>query len=67
LILSGNSNSELIKVSTKTESTNISEQALKIPVTISVDENIHKGTYKILLSTQIPDVSVSTYATIKVI
>jgi len=67
LILSGNSNSELIKVSTKTESTNISEQALKIPVTISVDENIRKGTYKILLSTQIPDVSVSTYATIKVI
>ncbi len=67
LILSGNSNSELINVSTKTESTNISEETLKIPVTISVDENAHKGIYKILLSTQIPGVLVSTYATIKVI
>lgn len=67
LILSGNSNSELIKVSTKTESTNVSEKPIQIPVTISVDENAHEGTYKILFSTQIPDVSVSVYATIKVI
>ncbi|MFQ5441081.1 MAG: lyase [Nitrosopumilaceae archaeon] len=67
LVLSGKSNSELIKVNTKTESTNASEETLKIPVTISVDENAHKGIYKVLLSTQIPDVVVSTYATIKVI
>lgn len=67
LVLSGNSNSELIKISTKTESTNISENTSQIPVTISVDEDTHQGIYKILLSTQIPDVSVSTYATIKVI
>ena len=67
LILFGNSNSESIKVNAKTESTNISEQALRIPVTISVDENAHQGMYKVLLSTQIPDVLVSTYATIKVI
>ncbi|MCV0410103.1 MAG: lyase [Nitrosopumilus sp.] len=67
LILSGNSNSELITISTKTESTNVSDQALQIPVTVSVDKNTHQGTYKILLGTQIPDVIVSTYATIKVI
>ena len=67
LVLSGNSNSELIKVSTKTESTNVSEEILKVPVTISVDENAHKGTYKVLLSTQIPNVVVSTYVTVKVI
>ena len=67
VILSGNSNSELITISTKTESTSISDQALQIPVTISVDKNAHQGTYKILLGTQIPDMVVSTYATIKVI
>lgn len=67
LILTGNSNSELIKVSTKAESTNVSDQALQIPVTISVDENAHQGIYKILLGTQIPEVVVSTYVTIKVI
>jgi len=67
VILVGNSNSELIKVSTKAESTNVSDQVLKIPVTISVDKNTHQGIYKVLFSTQIPDVVVSTYATIKVI
>jgi virginiamycin B lyase len=67
LILSGNSNSELIKVSAKTESTKVSGQALQIPVTVSVDENTPLGIYKILLSVQIPDVSVSTFATIKII
>ena len=67
LVLSGNSNFEQIKINTKTEPTHISEQVLQIPVTISVDENAPKGTYKILISTQITDVSVSTYVTIKVI
>ena len=67
VILVGNSNSELITISTKTESTNVSDQVLKIPVTISVDKNTQQGIYKVLLGTQIPDVVVSTYATIKVI
>ncbi|MBT8242677.1 MAG: lyase [Nitrosopumilus sp.] len=67
LILTGNSNSELIKVNTKTESTNVRDQPIEIPVTIFVDENIHQGIYKILIGTQIPDVSVSTYVTVKVI
>lgn len=67
VVLFGNSNSESIKVNTKTKPTNISEQALQIPVTIHIDENVHQGTYKVLLGTQIPDVSVSTYVTIKVI
>jgi len=67
IVLSGNSNSELIKINTKLEPTHISEQAMQIPVTIFVDENAHQGIYKILLGTQIPDVSVSTYVTIKVI
>ncbi len=67
IVLSGNSNSELIKINTKLEPTHISEQAIQIPVTIFVDENAHQRIYKILLGTQIPDVSVSTYVTIKVI
>ncbi len=67
LILSGNSNSEMIKINTKIEPIPISEQVLQIPVIISVNENTDKGIYKVLLGTQIPDVSVSTYVTIKVI
>jgi virginiamycin B lyase len=67
LILSGNSNSELITVSTKKESTNVSEKSVQIPITISVDENAHQGDYKILLGTQLQDVSVSSYVSIRVI
>ena len=66
VILIGNSNSELIKVDSSTKITNVSE-ILQIPVTILVDENTQQGDYKILLSTQIPDVVVSAYVTIKVI
>ena len=66
LILSGNTSSELIKIETKPESTQILDQTLQIPVTVSVDEKIPSGQYKILLSTQLPGVSVSSYVTIKV-
>jgi len=67
LVLSSNTNSELIKIKTESNPTSISDKILYIPVTISVDEKTHPGYYKILLSTQLPDVSVSSYATIKVV
>ena len=44
----------------------ISTETLRIPITISVDEKIPAGQYKILFSVQLPDVSVSSYATINV-
>ena len=67
LVLSGNTGSELIKIKTKSEPTQISDQPIQIPITVSVDEKIHPGQYKILLSTQLPGTSVSSYATIKVL
>ncbi len=66
LNLSASTNSKLIDARTKLESIIISEHS-SIPFTILVDEKAHKGYYKILLSAQLPDVMVSSYATIKVI
>lgn len=66
LVLTGNTSSELINIKTNSEPTQILDQTLQIPVTVSVDEKIHPGQYKVLLSTQLPDVSVSSYATINV-
>lgn len=67
VILSGNTNFELFEITPKLEPTTISDQISQIPVTISVNEKTPAGYYKILLSTQLPDVMISTYATIKVV
>ncbi|MFQ5440162.1 MAG: lyase [Nitrosopumilaceae archaeon] len=67
LVLSGKTNSDLIEIKTKSEPTFISDQVIKIPVTISIDNNAHPGYYKILLGTQMQDVFISSYATIQII
>ena len=66
VILSGNSNSESITVKPIPESVLISDKSVRLPVTITVSEDAHKGDYKILIGTQFSDVAVSSYATIKI-
>ncbi|WP_255465065.1 lyase [Nitrosopumilus sp. b3] len=67
LVLSGNSNSELIKIKTNPEPTQISDRMVKIPILIIVDEKAHQGDYKILLSIQLQDVVVSSYVSVRII
>jgi len=62
--LTSNTSSDSINVKTKSESIPISNKPIQIPVTISVGEDTFIGSYKILFSTQLPDISVSSYATI---
>ncbi|MBT8252281.1 MAG: lyase [Nitrosopumilus sp.] len=65
--LSGNTNSESIIVNTISDVTTITDELVRIPVTIIIDKDAHKGNYKILITTQFSDVAISTYATIKII
>ncbi len=67
LVFSGNTSSELIKVKADNKPRQISNQPLQVPVTIHVDEKIEPGQYKVLLGTQIPGASVSSYVTVTVI
>jgi len=67
IVLSGNTNSELITIKTKSESVTVSDKVVKIPVIVTIDKDAHKGDYKILLSTQLREVSISIYATIKIV
>ncbi|MBS1268944.1 MAG: Virginiamycin B lyase [Nitrosopumilus sp.] len=67
ITLFGNSNSESITVKPQSETAVISNESVKLPVTIITDENIHKGYYKILIGTQFSDVAISSYATIKIV
>ncbi|WP_428323723.1 virginiamycin B lyase family protein [Nitrosopumilus sp.] len=64
--LFGNSNSESITVNPKSEMVLISDESVKIPVTITASDDAHEGYYKILIGTQFSDVAISSYATIKV-
>jgi len=66
VVLAGNTNSKLITIKTKSETTITPNGLVKIPVIIIVDKDAHKGDYKILISTQLQDVTISSYATIKV-
>lgn len=66
VFLSTATNSELIDVKTRLDPISLSKEK-QIPFTISVSEDAHKGDYKILLSTHLLDVVVSSYVTIKVI
>lgn len=66
LTLTGNTSNELIQINKNKVTMPISTETLRIPITISVDEKIPAGQYKILFSVQLPDVSVSSYATINV-
>ena len=67
ILLSSNANFELFEIKTELHPTTVSDMPIHIPVTIFVKEQTPIGHYKILLSSQLPNVSVSTYATIKVI
>ncbi len=67
LVLAGNTNSKLITIKTKSETKMISDESVKIPVIIIVDKDAHKVDYKILISTQLQDVTVSSYVTIKIL
>ncbi|EIJ66640.1 hypothetical protein BD31_I1825 [Candidatus Nitrosopumilus salaria BD31] len=67
LVLSGNTNSDLIKIKTNPESTQITDKIIQIPILVIVDEKAHQGDYKILLGTQLQDISVSSYVSIRVI
>ncbi|MFQ5441031.1 MAG: lyase [Nitrosopumilaceae archaeon] len=67
VILSGNTNSETITIKTTSENVEISDKSVKIPVTVTVDENAHKGDYKILIGTQLPNITISAYMMIKVV
>lgn len=67
VVLTGNTNSELIKIKVRSDPISISEYASEIPVSISVEEGTKTGSYKVLLGTQLAGVSTSTYVTIKVI
>ena len=64
--LFGNTNSESITVSPKSGITLISDEPVKIPVTVTANDDTHEGYYKILIGTQFSDVAISSYATIKV-
>ena len=66
MFLSTATSSELIDVKTRLDPISLSKEK-QIPFTISVSEDAHKGDYKILLSTHLLDVVVSSYVTIKVI
>jgi len=67
LILSSKTNSDLINVKTNSDSIQISDQILQVPVVVSVDNDAHPGLYKILIGTQLTDVFISSYVTIQVI
>jgi len=67
LILHGNTSSKFIKIKTESTPTFLLDKTEYVPITISVDENTPLGYYKILIGTQLSNVSVSSYATIKVI
>ena len=64
--LVGNTSSESIKIETMSESTQVSGKTVEIPVTISVSEDTDIGIYKILIGTQLQDVVVSSYITVRV-
>lgn len=67
MTLSGNSNSESITVKPKPETVFISNESVTLPVIVTVDEDTHKGYYKILIGTQLSDVVISSYTTIKIV
>jgi len=67
LILHGNTSSKFIKIKTESTPTLLLDKTEYVPVTISVDENTPLGYYKILIGTQLSNVSISSYATIKVV
>ena len=67
VVLAGNTNSESIEVNISPKPTQIADKVIEIPVTISVSDDSHKGVYKVLIGTQLQDVSVSSYVTVMVV
>ena len=66
IILFGNTNSGLITVEAKSESTTLGDAQVEIPVMVIIDENTPIGNYKILIGMHLEDVTVSSYVTVRV-
>ena len=67
IVLTGNTSSESIKIEPISQPAKISDKITNIPITILVEENTQRGIYKVLIGTQLQDVVVSSYITVRVI
>lgn len=67
VLLTSNTSAESIKVETPSETIEVLGTEIEIPVTIFAENNAQKGSYKVLIGTQLQDVVVSSYITIKII